>query len=68
MLFFFFVLSDPSFLRCRHLEGSVVKNSWRRTFATMVMKNFCTALGRHPKCESRVSEERDTLDFGGDGT
>ena len=34
----------------------------------MVMKNFCTALGRHPYGESRASEERDTLDFGGDGT
>ena len=34
----------------------------------MVMKNFCTALRFNSYGESRVSEERDTLDFGGDGT
>ena len=30
-------------------------------------EDFCTALRPNPYGESRVSEERDTLDFGGDG-
>ena len=34
----------------------------------MVMKNFCTASRPKPYGESRVSEERDTLEFGRDGT
>ena len=50
------------------LKGQSRKNLWRRTFVAMLITYFCTALRPNPYGESRVSEERDILDFDGDGT